>query len=62
MKKEEELLQKSKNGGDGIEKDIQKAIELYNRTIELNNPKAMNNLAFLYQNGPGKVEKTLKLQ
>ena len=34
-----------------VKQDYDKAIELYNKAIELNNSYAMNNLAVMYENG-----------
>ena len=39
--------------GRGIEKDYQKAVELYTRAIEKGNSHSMNNLGYMYYNGHG---------
>ena len=39
--------------GYGVEKNYDKAIDLYIRAIEKRNPCAMNNLAFMYEHGNG---------
>ena len=44
--------------GEGVEKDMTKAIELYRRAIDLNNLFAMNDLAICYLKGEG-VEKDI---
>ena len=36
-----------------VKQDYDKAIELYNKAIELNNSYAMNNLAYMYEHGKG---------
>jgi TPR repeat protein len=36
--------------GIGVPKNIPKSIELYKQAIKLNNPNAMNNLAYIYSN------------
>ena len=40
----------------GIKEDYEKAIELYEKAIELGNSHAMNNLAYKYKNGMGVEE------
>ena len=37
-------------------KNIEKAIELYNKAIDLGNSAAMYNLAYLYENGYGVIK------
>jgi TPR repeat protein len=37
--------------GDGVEKDIEMALYLFERSVEMNNPFAMSNLAINYKNG-----------
>ena len=47
-------------GGEGIEKDLAKAIELYEKSVELNNSYSMNNLAFIYEVGNEIIKKDSK--
>jgi TPR repeat protein len=44
--------------GEGVDKNLSKAIELYEQAVQLRDPRAMTNLAICYQNGEG-VDKNL---
>ena len=50
--------------GNGISQNYEKAKELYERAIALNNASAMNNLAYMYEHGNGVLQdhyKAIKL-
>jgi TPR repeat protein len=50
--------------GEGVTKSAEKAVELYERAIELGNASAMFNLAVCYENGTGvtkSAEKAVEL-
>ena len=50
------------NGGYGLPKDREKAMELFIRAAELGSAQAHNNIAFLYENGQGVEEDMIKAQ
>jgi TPR repeat protein len=43
--------------GDGVQKDLEKALEFYEKSAALGNKKAMGSVGFFYQHGRGGVEK-----
>ena len=49
-----------KKGEEGFEKNIEKAIDLFNKAIEVGNSSAMNSLALIYQYGDDGVKKDLE--
>ena len=52
-------LAQSYRYGDGVEKEFNKAIEYYKQAILLGNSMALNNLAFIYENGLENVKKNV---
>jgi TPR repeat protein len=46
------------NNGEGVDKDYNKAIELYQQAANLGNSYAQYNLAVMYENG-GEIEKDI---
>ncbi|GES99847.1 Sel1 repeat family protein [Rhizophagus clarus] len=50
------------NGGDGIDKDYNKAFELFHRAANSRNSNALYNLALMYQTGKGVIVTIMVLE
>jgi tetratricopeptide (TPR) repeat protein len=50
----------SYKNGQGVEQNMEKAIQLYESAVKLNNSDAMNNLAICYKKGRG-IEKNYQI-